>query len=188
MNMAKMVDIFGIETDYAIEQEMEKRKLEAHRKRTEIIDGDILTYLRNYDMLDKMSYYGTKQEKKDFIVRYLECEIPKVRKEFDSRGKRYWAFEERYKNKPVDKEMLVKMADYIIDTYSHEDGVKYKRIDIDKREGSFTYVDKNGRDVMGTKAYNYNIYKEHLEKLIRETYPYGIKENAKYYDKEGKRV
>jgi len=184
--MSSLVDIFGIETDYAIEQEMEERKKKAWAKRRKIIDGDILVYRNNYSMLDKMSYKPTKATKKQFIIDYLMREIPLVRKGADSRGKYYFAYDKEYTNKPVDKEMCVKMADYILWLYRNEEGVRFKRVDNHDRDNSYHYEDKNGVNVNKAKWDNGNLYQEYLEKMFREEYP--IEKHKNYYSSDGKSV
>lgn len=182
--MEKTYDIFGIETDSSIQREADEKKRACYEQRLKIIDGDILTQLHNYSMLDTMACYKTKASKKQFIVNYLMSKIPDIRKGPDSRGKQDFAYREEYKNKPVDKTMCEKMADYVLDTYKHEDGVMYYH----KPAGHDSYyvLDKNGNNVNRVRYENNDLKIQYLEALIRERYPYP--EYKEFYYDGGNKV
>ena len=184
--MSDLVDIFGIETDYAIDLKAKEMKRIAHEKRKKIIDADILTYLHCYAMLDKMALQPTKAKKKQFIIDYLMWEIPYVRQGADSKGKYKFAYCEEYKGKAVDREMCSKMADYILSTYAHEDGVRFHKIEL--RDDSFKYLDKNGVEVIKARFDNGKIISEYEEKYILDHYPFENKKNKKYYSSDGKHI
>lgn len=181
--MEKTYDMFGIETDASIERECQERKRKAHEERCKIIDCDILMQLQNYKMLDEMAYRKTKASKKQFVVDYLMREIPRIRKGPDSRGKQDFAYSPKYKDKPVDKAMCEKMAQYILETYAHEDGVRFYRVPTG--DDCWYTLDKNGNNVYATHHKNCDIEREYLEKLIREKFPFP---NEKYYSKDGTQV
>lgn len=182
--MEKIYDMFGIETDSSIERECEERKRKAHEERCKIIDEDILMQLHNYAMLDKMSCQKTKALKKEFLVNYLMTNVARIRKGPDAYGKQDFAYCEKYKDKPVDKAMCEKMAQYILETYKHEDGVKYYRKNI--TSDSYEILDKNGVNVFKAKYDNNNLRLEYLEKLIKEKCPF--KTNRELYSSDGDRV
>ena len=157
--------MFGIETDAEIDAWAEERKKQAWQKRFEIIDSDIFRYTRDYTMLDRMATQPTIQAKKQFIVDYLKQEIAKDRVP----GANRIVHEPQYDNKPVDENMLWKFADYIIDHYKHEDGVKYFKKYLS--DGTYTYLDANGNSVYRQNwAWN-KFCKDHELELAQELYP-----------------
>ena len=182
--MEKIYDMFGLETDASIDRECEERKRKTHEERCKIIDADILMQLHNYAMLDEMACQKTKALKKEFLVNYLMRKMPQVRKGPDSYGKQDFAYHKEFKDKPVDKAMCEKMAQYILETYSHEDGVKYyeKRLSSD----SYVVLDKNGVNVNKARYENSDLISHYLEELIRERYPFET--NKKFYSSDGERV
>lgn len=135
------VDMFGAETDEEIEAEMKARRDAAHAKRKEVIDGDILAQVHNYKMLDQAALGETLAKKKQIIVDYLKDYMPKVRSNPNS-----FTHQAEYKDKPVDPAMLEKLAEYIIQHYAHEDGIKFRKVDLGG--GSFTYYDADGKKVV----------------------------------------
>ena len=110
-------DMFGIETDKEIDKDADERKNKAYAKRKQIIDGDILTHLHNYSMLDSMIKWDTIEMRRKFLIDYLTRRITQVRKGPDSRGKVDFSYDSQYKDKSVDKATIEKMTDYIIDYY-----------------------------------------------------------------------
>ena len=163
-------DIFGIETDAEIVAEMDKRREAAWAKRREIIDGDMLGYVSNYAMLDKMATKKTLKDKKDFIVNYIMRDLPEVRKGPDFRGKQSFIYNSKYKDKPVDRAMAEKCADFILDKYKNEDGVRFYK------DANGIIRDANGINVNETRYNNNNIKFKYREEIMHKKFP-----NIKYF-------
>jgi hypothetical protein len=163
-------DIFGIETDAEIAAEMDKRREAAWAKRREIIDGDMLGYVSNYEMLDKMATKKTLKDKKDFIVNYIMGDLPEVRKGPDFRGKQSFIYNSKYKDKPVDRAMAEKCADFILDKFKNEDGVRFYK------DPNGIVRDANGINVNETRYNNNNIKFKYREEIMHKKFP-----NIKYF-------
>lgn len=164
-------NIFGIETDASVQARADAEKKQNYQKLAEIIDKDMLGYVTCYGMLDKMAFKKTQQDKKDFIISYVRNEVTLDRKPnaISSGGfnNRLCARKE-YINQPIDENKLKLLADYILDVYKNNDGVKYYRVGPDS---GFTYYDANGVDVCKTRWSNKDVIQKYLCKVIRQKYP-----------------
>ena len=172
--MNKVYDIFGIETDASIQDRADAEKRKNHQKRLEIIDEDIFRFLHNYRMLDDMACQSTKQAKKDFVTNFLLREVTELRKKHSG-----YSYVDKYRDKPVDKGTCALMAEYVLNVYAHENGVKYKRKILSSHQ--FIYVDKNNVNIFEAQSKNAEIIQTYKEKLVQEKYPLDKPENQKYY-------
>lgn len=182
-------DIFGIETNAEIEADADARRKEASKKRRQIIDGDMLTYAHNYEMLDRMACEPTLAKKKEYIINYLMREVALDRRPdaISSGGFNVrFAAEKEYIGKPVDREMAAKMADYILDLYKNTDGVKYIRQNLGGN--SFVYKDKNGVNVTSAGFENQDLLNEYRYKVALDMFPASAYPNfyfsTKYSDRK----
>lgn len=165
-------DIFGIETDAEIEAEAEKKKRDAYEKRKKVIDGDMLTLAHNHEMLDGMAFKKTIAEKKKFLIDYARDYLKRIRKGPNSSGKVDFAYSAEYKDMPVDEDKLEKFADYVLDVYKNEDGVRFYRVG---SSNSYYHVDANGVNVNKTRWKNGEIIQKYVDEIAKEKYP-----NVKY--------
>lgn len=183
-------DIFGIETDAEIDNEAEARKKAAYQKRKQIIDGDILTYLHNYSLLDKIAEIDNLKDRKEYIVNYLMRELSQVRKGPDSRGKQYFSYSSEYKDKSIDKEMIEKFADYMLDYWKDSEnfkrGLKFEPKVIQTKENEFgdkyELIQKNLVDFIMNKNGKFwlNIFAEGNEQWALKQFNNYIEKDIKY--------
>lgn len=134
-------DIFGIETDAEIDAIADEMKKAAREKRFKIIDKDILSHTHNSELMDIVAYGKTLKDKKQRIINYIMRYVQGVR---DGKIDSVTSFDE-YKNKPLDRSMVEKFADYFLDMYKDRREIKFYRVD--SRDGFITYFDASNREI-----------------------------------------
>ena len=117
-------DLDGDETPNEIDRDAEKRRLGWHSKKFNKY-GDFMFYFNNFRFLDAMAEKPTLEDRKKFIIDYISKDLPSYRNSNSKTGERslWYAGPEytgrfgAFNGKPIDKELLDKFADFILDYY-----------------------------------------------------------------------
>lgn len=117
-------DLDGDETPNEIDRDAEKRRLGWHSKKFNKY-GDFMFYFNNFRFLDAMAAKPTLEERKKFIIDYISKDLPSYRNSNSKTGERsFWYAGPEYtgrfgafNGKPIDKELLDKFADFVLDYY-----------------------------------------------------------------------
>lgn len=130
------------------------------------IDHDMLKFATNDTLLDTMSRGKTLKDKKESIVKQIMAGLPDIRKgPKDPRVGQSFAYDGKYKDKPVDKEMAERCADYILDQYKEEYGVKYYI------DNNGVVRDKNGVNVREAEYGNNALILKYKKEILKKKYP-----------------
>ena len=117
-------DLDGDETPNEIDRDAEKRRLGWHSKKFNKY-GDFMFYFNNFRFLDAMAEKPTLEDRKKFIIDYISKDLPSYRNSNSKTGERsFWYAGPEYigrfgafNGKPIDKELLDKFADFVLDYY-----------------------------------------------------------------------
>lgn len=117
-------DLDGDETDNEIYADADRRRLDWYNKKLKKY-GDLMFYFRRYSFLDAMASKPTLEERKKFIIDYINRDLPSYRNSNSKTGERssWYAGPEyvgkygEFNGKPIDQELLARFADFVLDYY-----------------------------------------------------------------------
>ena len=117
-------DLDGDETPDEIAKDADKRRLGWHAKKLKKY-GDLMFYFNNYRFLDAMASKPTLEERKKYIIDFINRDLPSYRNSNSKTGERslWYAGPEytgkygEFNGKPIDQEVLDKFADFVLDYY-----------------------------------------------------------------------